>query len=182
VKTVKALEAEHQLRKMFVGVLIVDCGGIPRIYKIISKLMRTIIVNLPIPFPRLVAVGDSDRFSVEEVCQYLALYVTSPCKDHCLSFSITSSASSVSLAEFTKNRLLGIPCHLVPVNLETQIYDKTPSSIKQQVPSQCTIDSKLAVATRLMGYPELNSLIEASVDWLAAENWIGNLRNDIVIP
>jgi len=181
IKTVKTLAAEHQVREMFLGILIVESGGIPRIYKVISRLMRQIIVNLSLPFLKLVAVADSDRFSVEALCNDVSIYLRTPCKSHRLEFGVNFVNSSVTLEESTKERTLEILCHVVPENLEEQLLRKVPVSIKRQIPSEGTIDSKLKRAAVLMDFQNVDSFVEASADWFASEPWMQNIKRDLQV-
>lgn len=179
VKTVKPLGAGHQIQAKFAGVLIVDCEGIPKIYRIICRLMRQIIVNLPLPFPRLVAIGDSDRFSSQALSDNIRSYLVTPCKAHNLQFAVTQTNGWVSLTESTRDRLLKIDCQTIPESLEIQIYDSIPKEIKQRTSSEGTIDSKLSAAAGHMGFEDLKSLIEASVEWLAPTHWLKNVRRSV---
>jgi len=182
LKTLKTLEAEHQIRRLFRGVLMVDCEGAPKLYRIIIKLMRQIIVNLPLPFPRLVAIGDSDRFSIGALLEKMSFYLNTPCKAHNLQFDIRQTNSSVSLSEATKNRLLEIDCHIVPESLEIQIYEKIPRHVRHRIPSEAPIGSKLRTAAGLLNLPDLKSLIEESTTWLAPTGWVAATLQNILAP
>src|SRR5260370_23384243 len=111
------------MRKVLPGILLVDCGGIPKMYRIVSQLMRQIIVNVPaLSFPKLVAIADADRFGIETLFTKVDEYIKTPCKAHNLEFTVTQTGERVSLRETKKNRAIGIECQLVPESLESQTY------------------------------------------------------------
>ncbi len=180
VKIVKFAQVADQIRRMFPGTLLVDCEGSLKMHFMINRTMRDLIMTSVPQVPKLVGIGDGDRFSPETVRRKLREFLDGPSRNPRLEFQVDLSDHKVGLRETTKGRQLEIECHAVPQSLEDQIYAKLPTHVKEVIPSSLTIDDKLKTAIDILSLPELDSLIESSAEQLAEEVWASEATASII--
>jgi len=170
----KTGEANGKIRRLREGVLLIDCGGVPGIYNVPTRLVRQIISTAEIRCMghELLLVGDSDRVSAGKLAQTIEGYLRTPCKTHTLNFEVQLEGSDIGIHEKTKNLALNLQVHAVPNSLEDQILRRAASQHRITFPSGAVIEDRLAYVAGLLRHGDVNQLLKDSVSWFEQENWL----------